>query len=112
MNPTVEEMSAHVMEICAARRIIVAWCDRPGRAIAMLDLWAIRIPPIRSVITYAAAMHEIGHLLGQYQQTEFVMVAEQWAWVWARNNALIWTDRMEGFAGVALDSYRPPDASI
>lgn len=106
MKPTVYHLATHIMEICWAHKIVVTWCDRPSRACAMPDHWEICIPAVRSTLSYATALHEIGHLLGQYQQTRFVVAAERWAWVWARDNALIWTDRMDRCAGASLDGYR------
>ena len=46
---------------------------------------------ICGLLSYATAMHEIGHILGRYQNSRRVMVRESWAWVWARRNALMWT---------------------
>src|SRR5262245_31749107 len=45
----------------------------------------------------------IGHIKGRYQNRRHsLMVRERWAWQWARDNALIWTPRMEQMrAGVA-----------
>ena len=52
------------------------------------DAWAIReadgaadeiaVPPVRSAVTYATALHEIGHILGRYQRSDLTMVRERW----------------------------------
>jgi hypothetical protein len=58
----------------------------------------IHVPLIRSAICYAAALHEIGHICGRYQQSRHVRTRERWAWKWARRNAIIWMPEMEGCA--------------
>lgn len=105
MKPTVEQMHEHVMTICRTRDIVVTWCDRPNRAIAMREFDEVSIPRIRSVTSYATALHEMGHLFGRHQQSERTLVRERWAWVWARKNALIWTDSMERYACTSLGWY-------
>jgi hypothetical protein len=55
--------------------------------------------------TYSVALHEIGHILGRYQQSSCSMVRERWAWQWAKRNALIWTPRMALLAADSLQWY-------
>jgi hypothetical protein len=57
-------------------------------------LWLVSIPPIKSVITYAVALHEIGHVLGRYQRSRSTLVRGRWAWAWAQSNAINWTPAM------------------
>jgi hypothetical protein len=84
----------------------VEWCQRPGcaRVIRDLDNTVIefRLPYIRSAISYAVALHELGHALGRYQSSHNAMVRERWAWQWARANAVSWTPAMERCAVVSL----------
>jgi hypothetical protein len=42
----------------------------------LMEIWLLRI---RSALTYAAALHELGHCLGRYQTSQSGMVAERWA---------------------------------
>ena len=42
---------------------------------------------------------------GRHQQSRAVLTRERWAWQWARENALIWTDAMERVAIKALAWY-------
>src|SRR5215510_2202843 len=63
--------------------------------------------PINSVISYAVALHEIGHIRGRFQRSSHSLVREQGAWAWARQNALVWTDRMERYAITALARIAP-----
>jgi antirestriction protein ArdC len=86
-------MRAHVERTCEAHSIHVTWTER--KAFASFDEERIWIPPIRSAITYATALHEIGHVLGKYKLSKSVLVRERAAWRWARGNALVWTSSME-----------------
>jgi len=65
----------------------------------VLELW---LPPVRSDVSYAVALHEIGHIKGRYQKSVDMLVREQAAWQWARDNALVWTPQMERRAAEAL----------
>ena len=56
------------------------------------------------VVSYAAALHEIGHLRGRYQHSS-TLARERWAWEWARANALTWTPVMENNARKAMKWY-------
>jgi hypothetical protein len=53
------------------------------------------ILPVKDEVSYATALHEIGHLLGGDQESRFVVVYERGAWDWAEQNALDWTPAME-----------------
>jgi hypothetical protein len=59
-----------------------------------------------SSLSYATALHEIGHWKGRYQRSRNVIVRERWAWQWARKNALIWTRAMERDATMSLYAAR------
>ena len=65
----------------------------------VLELW---LPPVRSEVSYAVALHEIGHIKGRDQKSLDVLVREQAAWQWARDIALVWTPLMERRAAEAL----------
>ena len=99
---TVQNMHAHVRNLCARHDIRVSWCRRPMQAWAGREIEGIQIAPIKSVISYATAMHELGHMLGRYQHSKASMVRERWAWEWARRNALVWTPAMEEYARISL----------
>jgi hypothetical protein len=63
----------------------------------------IQLPAIRSALSYATALHEIGHVKGRYQaMRNTTTTCERWAWQWAREHALIWTDAMERSAATSL----------
>ena len=52
----------------------------------VLELW---LAPVRSEVSYAAALHEIGHIKGRNQKSCNEIVRERAAWQWARDNALV-----------------------
>jgi hypothetical protein len=85
-------------------------------AFAIIEADEIRIPPIRSTISYATAMHELGHQLGnpRHQNSSSVMARERDAWRWARSNAKIWTPAMERQAVKSLQdcASRSPWPSV
>ena len=73
----------------------------------------VNIPEIDSHYNYALAMHELGHALDHRQSFSNIKEAvwawkqnewrdENWAWDWARENALVWTTGMERARCVCL----------
>jgi hypothetical protein len=88
---TIDKMREHIQRICAHHDIVISWCSRPSKAWGSRDIQEICIAPIKSLISYTTALHELGHILGQHQDSRDVAVRERWAWQWARKNALIWT---------------------
>ena len=101
------EMHEHIVALCERNEILIQWCVNPNQAWAMRQWDEIKIPQIKSEISYAVGLHEIGHVLGQHQTSKRVLVRQRWAWRWARENALIWTSRMERRACSSLDWYVP-----
>jgi hypothetical protein len=91
----VADMRRHVEALCKRHEIEFLWCRRPMDAWADREHATVGIAPIKSRVSYATALHEIGHLRGRYQGSRDSMVRERWAWQWAKANALIWTPRME-----------------
>jgi hypothetical protein len=111
-KPVVEAMHRHVVDLCEANDIWLHWLrhgDWNAYAIREADGGAdeIMVPVIKSSISYATALHEIGHILGRHQSSRNSMTRERWAWQWARKNALEWTPSMERHAAECLR-----DASI
>jgi hypothetical protein len=110
---SVENMRWHVEQLC--RRYQLAWyrdVKRPHRSYSLREAEEIHTTPIRSAISYATALHEVGHCVGRHQQSRRVMVRERWAWQWARAHALFWTPAMERSAASALAWYEPRAANI
>src|SRR5258708_1675211 len=60
----VEQMECHVGMLCCEKDIIVIYKEgADGRAFRKMR--GIRIPPIKSQITYVIALHDIGHIIGK-----------------------------------------------
>jgi len=74
-------------------------------AFAIREADEVQFPPVRSTRSYAAALHEIGHMRGKHQSSKSVMVRERWAWRWAKQNALVWTQGMENTRRSGLAAY-------
>jgi hypothetical protein len=94
-----------VERLAYCHQIAVYECDRPTRARAIIGFDEIRISPIRSLISYATALHELGHILGHHRFSPDCMVRERWAWRWARQNALVWTAALDRQVEEALAWY-------
>jgi len=104
----VADLDAHIQHLCdvhgverrsggrgVAYRRGPAGRRRPG----------IRIPPIRSQVTYAVALHELGHLLGP-GRSGTRLEKEAAAWRWALANSMVpLSDHARRSAGRRLRSY-------
>lgn len=62
--------------------------------------------PVKTAITYAVAMHEIGHILGPHQTGKNTRLdKEVGAWEWAQQHAIEWTDAMTATRARLLKTY-------
>jgi len=109
---TVEDMRRHIEQLCAAFAddVPIFTVKRLHQARVLTvpetgEVIEVQLPAIRSAVSYATALHEIGHINGHYQKSRSVMVRERWAWRWARDNALIWTGAMDRSAVNVLAWY-------
>jgi hypothetical protein len=110
---SIAAMHEHVATLIEQHEIAAYRVDRPTRAQSLGKFcWEIHIAPVKSAISYAVALHEIGHLLGRHQESRKVMVRERWAWIWARQHALAWTPAMERQARESLEWYAPRARAI
>jgi hypothetical protein len=92
MSPsiTVADLQQHADTLC--RDHDIAW--RPDPTMRLLGSYSLSVsrnpqfdlerdeiwtPPIRSRISYATVLHEIGHLVGRHQTSRHVMTRETWA---------------------------------
>jgi hypothetical protein len=51
-------------------------------------------------------LHEIGHIVGKRQGDNITRLTQElYAWIWAKKNALVWTDTAERIMRSAMDSY-------
>jgi hypothetical protein len=105
-----DAMRAHIESLLAQHEIHCRWIStRAPFAEAFLDFLGdrrIRTPRIRGDLTYATALHEIGHLVNPDATSSDLMTREREAWKWARANALKWTRKMERYAAQCLLSYK------
>lgn len=108
-------MADHVTIITVALCITVEWV-KPHEASASPLGWRIRIPKIKTEISYATALHEIGHLAcasdyrGRAVQASKTMrygelADEALAWDFAARVALRWTPKMSNLAKRMMASY-------
>lgn len=59
---------------------------------------------MKSRVSYAIALHEIGHILGPWQNGT-TLEREAGAWKWARENALVWSKVMDRTMHKGMRSY-------
>lgn len=64
----------------------------------------IEIPAVKSRVSYAIALHELGHILGPWQDRSLIE-REAGAWKWARAHALVWSKAMDVTMHKGLQSY-------
>jgi hypothetical protein len=70
----VTKMREQIRRICSACGIKRRWCRHAdlarveGGGGRVPTIW---IPPIRGVVEYAAALHELGHIFGRFQHPRY-----------------------------------------
>lgn len=99
---TTETLARHIERICKIEDITVESHSRGGRAYRRDR--RVKIRPVRSEITYAIALHEIGHILGE-RQSGTRLDKEVGAWEWAIEHAVRWTLPMSRKMKDCLRSY-------
>ena len=108
------EMALHVQELCAKNHITVMYQsldDEIPRYFAQPQRKLIQIRPTKNTGYYVSALHEIGHILGKFQSEGYPLLKrELYAWVYAMENALVWTETAERVMRNAMDSYGWTDA--
>ncbi len=96
------DYATHIARICKIEDIAVQSHSRGGRASRRKRIIWVR--PVKTAITYAVAMHEIGHILGP-RQSGNRLDKEVGAWEWAKANATEWTAAMDATMQRSLRSY-------
>lgn len=102
MTPRAKAFAAHIEALCEANRIKINYADMDE--VAYISERAVRIRPIKGDMSYASAMHEIGHILARWKGRP-ALVEETGAWLWAEKNALTWTMPMRQLAARCLKTY-------
>ena len=89
-----ERLMNHVEVICRDNNILMSRHNgRTSRAFRNYKGTGrnkISVKRINTYLTYAVAMHELGHLLGPYQRSHDILERETGAWMWAKDNAIVW----------------------
>lgn len=99
---TITGLQAHITRLLVNNQISVEW--KPGTSgRSWRKTRSVRLSPVKSEITYAIALHEIGHILGDYPKTR--IDKEVAAWQWAKTYALTWTPTMQAAAVKRLGNY-------
>ncbi len=134
---TTTNLAGHVVQLAAAFSIYIHLIEEAVDAVAghvpidshlPLDdqRKIILIAPVTGEITYAIALHEMGHLLAPFGQVTLSQASvqmrltsepttrsdvrlqlqeEEAAWEWARHYALDWTTRMSDIQRRSFDRY-------
>lgn len=97
-----DRLRSHIDELCREQGVTISY-HSGYRARAWRKTKKVRISTIKSDITYAVALHEIGHILGRYPKHR--IDREVAAWEWAKANALVWTPAMQRTASRLLGGY-------
>ena len=96
------DYARHIERICKIEDIEIQIYTGAGRGDRRRR--RIKIKPVRGPVSYAIALHEIGHVLGP-RQTGLRLDQEVGAWEWAMQNALEWTEAMTECRIRCLRSY-------
>jgi hypothetical protein len=111
-NPIgIAEMQEHVAGLLASMdrpddALIVHTVKRTRQARAAREINEIWNTEVRSKITYAVVLHEIGHMRGSHQRSRDLLTRERDAWRWAKDHALVWTRVMEVRCQSSLAWYK------
>jgi hypothetical protein len=104
----IARMRRHIADLVERYDIHCQCCRNSTQARSSRLHWSIRILRITDPVAYAVGLHEIGHLLGRYQdERNRTMTREVWAWKWAQATAFTWTAEMQEDKHSALEWYRP-----
>ena len=101
------DMAVHIQEICALNKIKVNYQSMDD---ILPIYWAnkkkreIQIRPTRNTGYYVSALHEIGHIIGDNQDLDLI-AKELWAWIYAKETAMVWTPTAERIMRKSMDSY-------
>lgn len=89
---SLEDLANHITQLAVAHEISVAYVTGVEPK-SWKKHRTMVLPPIKSYYWYARALHEFGHILGEQRGPRIDKELE--AWLWAKENALIWGNTME-----------------
>ena len=106
---TASDLDAHVDRLCLEHGVERLTGTRHGVAFHVGPAGrrrpCIRIPPVKSQVTYAIALHELGHLVGRGRSgTRLEKEAAAWRWALA-NSVVELNETARRSAGRRLRSY-------
>jgi hypothetical protein len=103
------DMALHIQELCARYRIRVQYQSAEEQ---VPNYWArptartIQIRPTRNTGYYVSALHEIGHVVEHDRGEAVELVTKELnAWIWARAEALVWTETANRIMRRCMDGY-------
>lgn len=104
---TKDEMAAHIDALADELGVDVDYGYAGGKGgAANARQMRIRIRPVKSAITYAIALHELGHCaVGKISPKVGRLAEEGAAWKWAMDNSREWTETMDRKARKSVTSY-------
>jgi hypothetical protein len=120
MKPTFQE-HARALARAFDVRLIESEQLRPEEALAIPPMRVVLCAPVSERMTYAVALHEIGHVVAPLgslvggvagDRANLRRDEEDAAWAWARHHALEWTPDMDAVARWAEATYRTPPAAV
>lgn len=99
---TTKQLANHILSLLMQHAIAVTWVEGT-KGLAWVKTRRVRLRPIKTQTTYAVALHEIGHIVGDQPKTK--LDREAAAWEWAMQNALVWTQVTHTKMQRCLQSY-------
>lgn len=112
------DYAKHVAKIAKANGVKLVFVESIDDCYGYIDSRTAHILAVTDEITYAIAMHELGHILGPMQgyhdreatpfnpRRETFSDGEIGAWLWAKANTEYWLVGMQGVMQACLDSYQ------
>lgn len=97
------ELQDHIKRLVIDNQISCRWKRSGYGGRAWRQARIVYLPPIKSPITYAVALHEIGHIVGPNPGRR--LEKEAAAWLWAKNNAIMWNAAMAKKAAKSIQTY-------
>jgi hypothetical protein len=120
MELQINELRRHAERLATKHQVhLVQNPDhKPEEAVAFPSIRTVLCYPVVEEVSYAIAMHEMGHVIAiggtgrvkegmtEMQMVMAMMDQEDSAWGWAITHALYWTEAMEHWKNWARETYR------
>lgn len=97
------DYSTHIQSIAQTHNVSVEIASPGYDGRAWRKKKKVKIAEVKTAVTYALALHELGHVLGKQSGNR---LHKEWqAWEWAMANAVCWTEPMARKMQRCLVSY-------